>query len=207
MTVLKKKVGKYAAFASAVLVLAACAAFFTACDKQNNAYPGRPVAQPVITTQPAATPVPEPTATPEPTAIPDYYKYLPVSRREAGERFSEYYAYGHAQRNEMVWNEIQAVKAECEELYKKAVESLRAMHGAEFYSSMTEEDFYKYHVKPLEEYYAKKVELLNTVWDTYDMFYATYAMGGNSSGDGALTEEYCQWTEFRYELYCFANRY
>ncbi|MBR7077909.1 MAG: hypothetical protein IKI41_04105, partial [Clostridia bacterium] len=56
-------------------------------------------------------------------------------------------------------------------------------------------------------YYAKKVELLNTVWDTYDMFYATYAMGGNASGDGALTEEYCQWTEFRYELYCFANPY
>ena len=207
MTVLKKKVGKYAAFASAVLVLAACAALFTACDKQNNAYPGRPVAQPVITTQPAATPVPEPTATPEPTAVPDYYKYLPVSRRDAGTKFQEYYAYGHAQRNEMVWNEIQAVKAECEELYKKAVESLRAMHGAEFYSSMTEEDFYEYHVKPLEEYYAKKVELLNTVWDTYDMFYATYAMGGNSSGDGALTEEYCQWTEFRYELYCFANPY
>ncbi|MBP5765363.1 MAG: PT domain-containing protein [Clostridia bacterium] len=207
MTVLKKKVGKYAAFASAVLVLAACAAFFTACDKQNNAYPGRPVAQPVITTQPAGTPVPEPTATPEPTAVPDYYKYLPVSRRDAGTKFQEYYAYGHAQRNEIVWNEIQAVKAECEELYKKAVESLRAMHGAEFYSSMTEEDFYEYHVKPLEEYYAKKVELLNTVWDTYDMFYATYAMGGNSSGDGALTEEYCQWTEFRYELYCFANPY
>ena len=207
MTVLKKKVGKYAAFASAVLVLAACAALFTACDKQNNAYPGRPVAQPVITTQPAATPVPEPTATPEPTAVPDYYKYLPVSRRDAGTKFQEYYAYGHAQRNEIVWNEIQAVKAECEELYKKAVESLRAMHGAEFYSSMTEEDFYEYHVKPLEEYYAKKVELLNTVWDTYDMFYATYAMGGNSSGDGALTEEYCQWTEFRYELYCFANPY
>ncbi|MBO7397866.1 MAG: hypothetical protein J6V10_02100 [Clostridia bacterium] len=207
MTVLKKKVGKYAAFASAVLVLAACAALFTACDKQNNAYPGRPVAQPVITTQPAATPVPEPTATPEPTAVPEYYKYLPVSRRDAGTKFQEYYAYGHAQRNEMVWNEIQAVKAECEELYKKAVESLRAMHGAEFYSSMTEEDFYEYHVKPLEEYYAKKVELLNTVWDTYDMFYATYAMGGNSSGDGALTEEYCQWTEFRYELYCFANPY
>ncbi|MBO7503258.1 MAG: PT domain-containing protein [Clostridia bacterium] len=207
MTVLKKKVGKYAAFASAVLVLAACAALFTACDKQNNAYPGRPVAQPVITTQPAGTPVPEPTATPEPTAVPDYYKYLPVSRRDAGTKFQEYYAYGHAQRNEIVWNEIQAVKAECEELYKKAVESLRAMHGAEFYSSMTEEDFYEYHVKPLEEYYAKKVELLNTVWDTYDMFYATYAMGGNSSGDGALTEEYCQWTEFRYELYCFANPY
>ena len=207
MTVLKKKVGKYAAFASAVLVLAACAALFTACDKQNNAYPGRPVAQPVITTQPAATPVPEPTATPEPTAVPEYYKYLPVSRRDAGTKFQEYYAYGHAQRNEIVWNEIQAVKAECEELYKKAVESLRAMHGAEFYSSMTEEDFYEYHVKPLEEYYAKKVELLNTVWDTYDMFYATYAMGGNSSGDGALTEEYCQWTEFRYELYCFANPY
>ena len=207
MTVLKKKVGKYAAFASAVLVLAACAAFFTACDKQNNAYPGRPVAQPVITTQPAATPVPEPTATPEPTAVPEYYKYLPVSRRDAGTKFQEYYDYGHAQRNEIVWNEIQAVKAECEELYKKAVESLRAMHGAEFYSSMTEEDFYEYHVKPLEEYYAKKVELLNTVWDTYDMFYATYAMGGNSAGDGALTEEYCQWTEFRYELYCFANPY
>lgn len=207
MTVQKKKVGKYAAFAVAVLVLAACAALFTACNKKDNVFQGRPVAQPVITTQPAIAPVPEPTATPEPTAVPEYYKYLPVSGREAGERFSEYYAYGHAQRNEMVRNEIQAVKAECGELYKKAVESLKAMHGAEFYSSMTEEAFYEHHVKPLEEYYAKKVELLNTVWDTYQMFYGTYAMGGNSSGDGALTEEYCQWTEFRYELYCFANPY
>ncbi len=207
MTVLKRKNGKPAAFASAVLVMAACAALFTACDKQNNAYPGRPVAQPVITTEPAIAPVPGPTSAPEPTAVPEYYKYLPVSRRDAGTKFQEYYAYGHAQRNEMVWNEIQAVKSECEELYKSAIESLRAMHGAEFYSSMTEEDFYEYHVKPLEEYYAKKVELLNTVWDTYDMFYATYAMGGNASGDGALTEEYCQWTEFRYELYCFANPY
>ncbi len=208
MTVLKKKVGKYAAFASAVLVLAACAAFFTACDKQNNAYPGRPVAQPVITTQPAGTPVPEPTATPEPTAVPDYYKYLPVSRRDAGTKFQEYYAYGHAQRNEMVWNEIQAVKAECEELYKSAIESLKELHDtAEFYSNSSYEDFYEFRIKPLEEYYAKKVELLETVGDTYNTFYATYAMGGNSSGDGALTEEYCQWTEFRYELYCFANPY
>ena len=109
---------------------------------------------------------------------------------------------------EMVWNEIQAVKAECEELYKSAIESLKELHDtAEFYSNSSYEDFYEFRIKPLEEYYAKKVELLETVGDTYNTFYATYAMGGNSSGDGALTEEYCQWTEFRYELYCFANPY
>ena len=182
------------AIAAAALVFASCALTGKSPSKQTE------------TPAPETSKPEETTAVPSPTASPEEQKYMPVSAREASARFQEYYNLGHAQHGYMVEEEINVVKAQCEALYREIILNLKSLYNSEFYSWSSSENYYEHHVKPMEEYYAKKVEFLdNYIFETYDMFYATYAMGGNSSGDAAQIEEYCCWTEFRYELYLLAN--
>lgn len=210
MNVQKMKCRKLIIFAVlAAVVIAACAVVFASCSKVENRPSGQTEDPVQITAQqtetPENTPKPDPTPTPEPTLSPEELKYMPVSGKDASEKFQAYYAYGHAQRNDMVADEIEQVKAEVEQLYNDFIVRLEQYYYEDEWhrEGRSYESYRELYIEPVKRYYEESLAYYGSdaFLDVHTALYCINSYGGNWQGDAALTDEYCRWTEFRYEMY------
>ena len=130
-----------------------------------------------------------------------------VTADEVALMFQKYYSeLGHAGRNQRVAEEIEGIIQRIHQCNDEIIASLygRAERVIDYFKKKDSKVSYEYYVetiiRPYEDYYNERMSLGETFSDLYLDFAAIRALGGNSSGDVALTHEYAYFQNFLCEL-------
>lgn len=137
----------------------------------------------------------------------DLWEQKFVTAEDVGLMFQKYYSeLGHAGRNQLLAEEIEGLIQRIRRCHEEIIAGFNDRaervinHFKKYDSTMDYNHYYESIIRPYEDYYNARMGLGETIFDLHLDIAAIRHLGGNSSGDSALCQEYAYYQNFLCEL-------